>query len=90
MENQYFITYPDKKNSQDIHFKLNSDDYTTNDIRKVTEYLKNKGYNFKYTRSYSKIKIMSWGVFKISTDKFVSFETNEVESQKILTASLNK
>lgn len=79
-------SYPSVKNAGDIHFKLNSDDFSASDVRKVASYLRKNGIEYTYYRIYSKIKLMSWGVFRISTNENVTFPINEIHTQSILNA----
>jgi len=57
------------KKSDTIVFKLNSDDFNSDKIRKITNYIKSLGYTIKKTRSYSKTKLMSWCKFIITTEQ---------------------
>lgn len=79
-------SYPSIKNAGEIHFKLNSDDFTKQDIRKISKYLKDKGICYKYYRQYSNIKLMSWGIYKISTNENITFSINEIRTKQILNA----
>jgi len=79
-------TYPQNKKSTEVHFKLNSDDYSSADIRKITKYLKDNGMTYKYYRMYSDTKLMSWGVFRLPVYRYCSFEENETVTKSILSA----
>lgn len=79
-------SYPKSKKSCDIHFILNSDDFNSSDIRKIGKYLKEQGVIYKYYRTYSDVKLMSWGVFRISIGYAISYIENENRTEKILNA----
>jgi hypothetical protein len=77
-----FINYPDSKKLTEVVFKLNSDDFSPVDIRKISAYIKSLGYKYKYYRTYSDTKLMSWGVYKIQYNELVTWEENIILAEK--------
>ena len=74
-----------------IVFKLNSDDYSLSDIKKITKHIKSLGYYLTKSRSYSETKCMSIARFTLWTDSFkeVSFYWNSIISKKIVEDALS-
>lgn len=73
----------------DIVFKLNSDDYGTIHIRKITKYVKDVlGLKIHKTRVYSKTKCMSWCYVRIETLNTVSWAQNDELALGILNSAL--
>ena len=73
----------------DIVFKLNSDDFGTVHIRKITKYVKDiLKLPIHKTRVYSKTKCMSWCHIRIETLNIVSWEQNDELALGILNSAL--
>lgn len=81
---EHFINYPDTRIRNRVVFKLNSDDYSEFDIRKVGAAIRQKNLTYKYHRQYSKTKLMSWGVFTIIIGNPVSDEFCENFTKNLL------
>jgi hypothetical protein len=73
-----------------VVFKLNSDDFHSIHIRKITKHIKSLGFAVTKTRTYSKEKLMSWANFKITTPQYVSWEQNHLLALEIVNTALFK
>ncbi len=83
------LSYPDTKKGNTIVFKCNSDDFQKEHIRKISAYLKKKGYKYKYYRQYSDTKLMSWGCYTIEQPgRHIDFELNNKLAYDIVRAAL--
>lgn len=71
------INYPHTKKQSKVSFRLNSDDFSSEAIRRLGAWLKSKGYKYKYYRTYSDTKLMSWGIYHVSMDRFIDWDENE-------------
>lgn len=87
--NEIFLTHIKSKLPKEIVFKLNTDDYQIDDIKKIKEYLNSNNFTFNVSKQTSKIKLMSWTKFVITTDNDVSFKENDKLSKDIITKALN-
>lgn len=85
---QFHLTYIPSKRPFSIVFKLNSDDYNNFLIKKITKYLKDNGFSFKKSRTYSKVKLMSWVKFEVDSETYVSFEENDILANSILNKAI--
>lgn len=80
------------KKTHTIVFKLNSDDYNLNDIKKITKHIKSLGYKILKSRSYSETKCISYVRFTLWTDSFteISFYWNSIIAKKLVEDALLK
>jgi len=77
------------KKPSDIVFKLNSDDFSSHSIRKITKYVKDVlKLNISKTRTYSDVKLMSWCNVKIQSNVIVSWDKNDEYALDIINAAL--
>lgn len=78
-----------KKRAKVIVFRLNSDDYSKDDLKTLTKYIKSLGFGLKKSTSYSTTKLMSWTSFRIITDHdYISWEENDVLAKDIILKAL--
>ena len=83
------INYPETKKLTKVSFKLNSDDFGGKAIRDLGAWLKRKGYEYKYYRTYSDTKLMSWGVYHVSMDRFIDWAENETLAKMFVEQALS-
>lgn len=78
-----------KKDAHEIKFKLNSDDFSRSDIKKIRKHLRSRGEKFKDHSYHSKIKCMSWQTFRIARNKYIDFHTNDILAREIIKKALS-
>lgn len=83
------INYPLTKKQSKVSFSLNSDDFDSKAIRSIGAWLKRKGYKYKYYRTYSDTKLMSWGVYHVSMDRFIDWAENETLAKMFVEQALS-
>lgn len=77
MNMNYYITYPKSIKTNEFCFRINDDDMISEDARKFTKYIKARGFKLKKTKIQSRVKMMGWHVFKITSEtRIESFEEN--------------
>ena len=89
---QYRIIEPKKKSLREVAFELNSEDYTSEMIRKISKFIKDNGYEYKYWRSYSKVKTMSFGCFRVDVGRHIypiTWNINEKLAIEIIEKALS-
>lgn len=80
------VTFPKSRNSENFEFHINSDDLpNANNFSKFLKaVLYDQGLHYIKTIRYSKVKLISWHVYKIPAHSPVSFEQNKKFGEKIV------
>lgn len=82
-----YITYPKSINVNEYCFKLNTDDYPSS--KTINKYLRDKGIDFKYSKSNSSTKLIGWHVYKIKADKPIKNFRENIEFAENLFKDFN-
>lgn len=81
-------TTKSSKYLNEIVFTLNSDDFKSEHIRRITKYVKSLGYGIRKTRTYSPTKLMSWCNVTVTTDRNVPWDINNELALEIINNAL--
>lgn len=81
-------TTKSSKYLNEIVFSLNSDDFKSEHIRKITKYVKSLGYEIRKTRTYSQTKLMSWCNVTVTTNRNVTWDINNQLALEIINNAL--
>lgn len=71
-----------------VAFKLNSDDFSSDMIRRISAYFKKHNLGYKYYRTYHNAKLMSWGVYNVELAFDIDWDQNEFYAKKFVNEAL--